>query len=128
MTDRHTNRRQHRQSFRETLDSERCNSRKRLAAKAKLANQLAKTAIGKASRAVAYATKTAALEQGLRLGFKLRGDELARPGLAVVNTGSHGLLHVRLSMLSPDLFDRPEFHVRLCGSAARPTEGSPEQH
>ena len=91
---------------------------RRLAAKAKQANQIAKIAKDRTSRAVAYAVKTAALEQGLRLGFRLRGDELGRPGLAVVGTGSHGLLHVRVAALSPDLLDRPDIRLRLRGSAA----------
>ena len=105
-------------SFKDIMQSVRPQCRHRLAAKAKLANQIAKVASDRSSRTVAYAIKTAALEQGLRLGFRLLGDELARPGLALVSTGSHGRLHVRVDRLSRDLLERPDIRLRLHGSAA----------
>lgn len=108
----------HRATFKDILEAVHPQSQQRLAAKAKLANQIAKVVTDRASRAVAYAVKTAALEQGIQLGFRLRGDELGRPGLALVNTGSHGSLHVRVDALSRELLKRPDIRVRLHGSAA----------
>lgn len=108
----------HRATFHDILEAAQPQAQVRLAARAKLANQIAKIVTDKASRAVAYAVKTAALERGIQLGFRLRGDELGRPGLARVNTGSHGSLHVRLDALSRELLKRPDIRVRLHGSAA----------
>lgn len=105
-------------TFNELLESVRPQCRQRLAAKARLANQIAKIAPDRFGRAVAYAIKTAALGQGLRIGFRLRGDELGRPGLALVHTGSHGRLHVRVDALARDLLDRPDIRLRVHGSAA----------
>jgi len=108
-----------RSNFREILKSIRPKSRQRLAEKAKLANQIAKISLESEDRIAAYAVKTAALEQGLRCcEFELRGDELARPGLAIVATGSHGQLHIRINRLSRDILNRPDVQLRLCGIAA----------
>ena len=104
-------------TFKEKLEAVRAENCGRLAHKARMANHVAKSASGRSRRA-AYEVKTAALNQGLRCGgFRLRGDELARPGLALVRMPSHGQLHVPVDRLSRDVMERPEIRVRLRGHA-----------
>ena len=105
-----------RRPFRDLLRHSRAECAERLAARAQRASHIAKVARGYRSRRSAYLVKSAALERGIeRFGFSVSGDEQARPGLAVVHTGSHGRLHVRLSQLEVRGEKCPEHRLRLHG-------------
>ena len=105
-----------RRPFRDLLRQSRAECAERLAARAQRASHIAKVARGPRSRRSAYLVKSAALERGIELfDFPVSGDEQARPGLAVVHTGSHGRLHVRLSQLRLRNPRRPELRLRLHG-------------
>ena len=108
-----------RRSFKDIVEASRPECRALLAEKAHLANRIAKTLPPGTSRQAAYSVKRAALEQGIRChGFRLIGDDQARPELVLVRTGTHGSLHLRIDQLSRDILARPDIRLRIRGMAA----------
>jgi hypothetical protein len=119
MKKRHKNNQPRPASFSEILESTRRANADRLGDKARQANQVAKIARNKRDRDLAYEAKSAFVRQGVRCHeFKLVADEQGRSRLAVVRTGSHGMLHVPVHQLGDQLLNRHDIRTRFRGVAA----------
>lgn len=106
-------------SFSDILESARRENADRLGDKARQANQVAKIARNKRDRDLAYEAKSAFVRQGVRCHeFKLVADEQGRSRLAVVQTGTHGMLHMPVNQLGDQLLNRPDIRIRFRGVAA----------
>ena len=95
--------------FRDICAKNRCGAAERLASRARLANGLAKISTNPAHARIAYATKHAALNQGLACDmFRLRSDEQGRTHLLQVADDEGRALHLPRKSLSPRTMRRSQ--------------------